>query len=192
MTRRAYALDALRAEIDARWSGRDLRSDGWIGDQAHRDRPSDHNPNGRGVVQAIDVDEHTDTTETSEEVGRWLVEALRTSRDPRIKYVIYEGRMFSSYPTSTTPAWTWRGGTGHEHHVHISVVDDPKLYDNRSPWFKEQTMANSWLDRWPPYWRDWAVRAKGKGLITEDTDPSKPMSEVSLAEFLIFLDRDKG
>jgi hypothetical protein len=133
MARRAYCLDTLRAQLDARFTKRDIRSDGWIGDKAHASRKSDHNPNTRGVVQAIDVDEHTDTSERSDEVGRWLVESLRTSQDPRIKYVVYEGRMFSCYPARGVPPWTWRNGNGHTQHVHVSVVDDPTLYDDDTP-----------------------------------------------------------
>jgi hypothetical protein len=133
MARRAYSLDTLRAQLDVRFTERDIRSDGWIGDEAHASRKSDHNPNTRGVVQAIDVDEHTDTSERSEAVGVELAEGLRASRDPRIKYVIYERRMFSSYPARGVPPWTWRNGNGHTQHVHVSVVDDPTLYDDDTP-----------------------------------------------------------
>jgi hypothetical protein len=133
MARRAYSLDTLRAQLDVRFTERDIRSDGWIGDESHASRKSDHNPNTRGVVQAIDVDEHTDRTETSEAVGVELAEGLRASRDPRIKYVIYERRMFSSYPARGVPPWTWRNGNGHTQHVHVSVVDDPTLYDDDTP-----------------------------------------------------------
>jgi hypothetical protein len=133
MARRAYSLDTLRAQLDARFTERDLRSDGWIGDNAHASRKSDHNPNTRGVVQAIDVDEHTDTSEQSQAVGVELAEGLRASQDPRIKYVIYEQRMFSAYPARGVPPWTWRNGNGHTQHVHVSVADDPTLYDDTAP-----------------------------------------------------------
>ena len=134
--RLARSLVQLRAEVNAAWPGRDLRSDGSIGDPAHASRTSDHNPNSAGVVQAIDVDEHTDPSETSEDVGRWLAEGLRASGDPRVKYVIYEQRMFSSYaiPSAGVLPWVWRNGTGHLFHVHVSVADDPALYDDPSPW----------------------------------------------------------
>lgn len=53
----APSLAVLRAEINARWPGRDKASDGWIGDTAHQSTRSDHNPNSRGSVNAIDIDE---------------------------------------------------------------------------------------------------------------------------------------
>lgn len=49
---------------------------------------------------------------------------LRKSEDVRIKYVIFQGRMFSSYATSTHKAWKWRPYSGpnpHATHLHISV-----------------------------------------------------------------------
>lgn len=193
--RLASALVQLREECDDRWPSRDKRSDGTIGDAAHSSRTSDHNPNGAGVVQAVDVDEHTDRTETDESVGLWLAEALRASKDRRIKYVIYEGRMFSSYPARGVPPWTWRPGKGHTQHVHVSVVDDPNLYDDTSQWFndeKEPDMSEAWLNRWPKWARTWAREARDKRLITEHTDPSRKLSDVTLGEFLMFLDRDKG
>lgn len=131
--RLAKSLIQLRKEIDAAFPNRDRRSDGSIGDAAHRTRKSDHNPNGAGVVTAIDVDEHTDTSERSDAVGS-LAEALRLSRDKRIKYVIYEGKMFSSYWMNGIPPWTWRSGSGHWQHVHVSVSADPRLYDDATPW----------------------------------------------------------
>jgi murein L,D-transpeptidase YcbB/YkuD len=56
-----------------------------------------------------------------------LAETLRQNRDPRIKYVISAGKMFSSYK----PSWQWRKGSGHYQHTHISVLnngteDDPR------------------------------------------------------------------
>jgi hypothetical protein len=56
-----------------------------------------------------------------------IAEALRESEDSRVKYVIYNHRMFSSYPTSTVPAWTWRPYSGinaHLSHMHVSIQCD--------------------------------------------------------------------
>lgn len=124
------ALVTLRGEIEAAWPGRSKISDGSIGDAAHASRPSDHNPDpsgpDKGEVRAIDVTQWDPGTPENprDDVAEAVAEQLRASRDPRILYVIWRGRMFSSYPTSSTPAWTWRpytGPNGHFHHVHISV-----------------------------------------------------------------------
>lgn len=135
MARRAKSLQTLLKQVNTLFPLRDTSSDGWIGDSAHASRPSDHNPNQAGVVQAQDFDEN-DTASTSQ-VGAWLWDKLRASRDPRIKYVIYEGQTFSSYPARGYPAWAVRPYTGsnkHTQHLHLSVSDDPALYDDGRTW----------------------------------------------------------
>jgi hypothetical protein len=62
-----------------------------------------------------------------------FAEMLRRQRDPRIKYVISNRRIFSS---EVTP-WEWRrynGTNPHDHHVHISVLSDKAHYDDVRPW----------------------------------------------------------
>lgn len=116
------ALVKLREQIDARYPARSKASDGAIGDQAHANRKSDHNPDARGVVNAIDITHdpaHGFNAAT-------FAEALRRSQDPRIKYVIFNSRIFSS----TVRPWEWRkyNGAPHDHHVHVSVGG------NEPPW----------------------------------------------------------
>ncbi len=129
----AKSLNTLKAQVDAAWPSRNDDIDGTIGDAAHAARKSDHNPNEDGVVTARDI---THDPASGADMGA-LAERLRLSRDPRIKYVIFNWRMFSSYPTSSYPAWTWRpysGVNGHKTHVHISVVGSPSLYDDPQLW----------------------------------------------------------
>lgn len=159
----ALALDGLLDEVNARAPKRSTASDGAIGDTSHQARPSDHNPNSRGVVQARDI---TDDPRKGHDATEFA-EFLRQSKDRRIKYVIDDqgtgrGRMFSSYPAYGYPVWTWRPYSGYSHapHTHISVVDDPSLYDSQRPWgwataTKEQTMFVSKDDKGPAvrYWQ---------------------------------------
>jgi hypothetical protein len=117
--RLARSLETLRDEINAAWPNRKRDWDGTVGDEAHQVRASDHNPNARGVVCAMDV---THDPENGCD-GEKLSAALRLSRDPRIKYVIWNKRIFNS----TVWPWEWRdyhGENPHTHHVHISVRDD--------------------------------------------------------------------
>ena len=53
----APSLAQLRREINARWPNRDKSTDGSVGDLSHAARASDHNPNSRRSVNAIDIDE---------------------------------------------------------------------------------------------------------------------------------------
>lgn len=137
MARRSRATDKFRREVNVRYPDRPRYSDGWIGDPAHQARNSDHNKNEAGVVQAEDV------TVTREQ-GNALFQELRLSRDRRIKYAIYNGQMFSSYATSSYPAWALRpynGENKHANHLHLSVQDESWLYDDDSPWGIAETTS---------------------------------------------------
>lgn len=133
--RLARSLDVLRSQINTRWPARSKASDGTIGDARHAASVSDHNPDKGGVVRALDI---THDLSKGPDAGA-LAETLRRSQDPRIKYLISNRRIASSYPAHGKAAWEWRPYTGsnpHEKHVHISVVaDDPG--DDVSPWVIE-------------------------------------------------------
>jgi hypothetical protein len=110
-----------------------MSSDGTIGDTSHASRKSDHNPwvldGDIGVVTALDVT-HDPTAGCD---VRKLVDSLVASKDPRIKYIIYNKEIISS---SVKP-WEWRPYTGinpHVKHCHISVKSEKKSYDSIDPW----------------------------------------------------------
>lgn len=129
MPRVAKSLDTLLAQINAMAPGRSILSDGALGDEAHRARKSDHNPDANGVVTARD---YTHDPAHGMDAGE-IAERLRLSKDPRIKYVISNRRIFSS----KQQPWEWREYTGenaHTKHVHVSVMDVPELYDDTKPW----------------------------------------------------------
>jgi hypothetical protein len=129
MSRVAESLLQLRNQIDAMAPERDTSSDATIGDPSFSARKSDHNPNSDGVVTAIDI---TNDPAHGIDAGE-LAERLRLSQDPRIKYVISNGRIFSSQ----NQPWQWRpyvGANAHASHLHLSVVGDKALYDDTRPW----------------------------------------------------------
>ena len=131
--RLAASLKALRSTLDALAPSRSKLSDGSIGNAAHASRASDHNPwvvhGSQGVVTAIDV---THDPKGGCDVGK-LAESLRIGRDPRIKYVIFDRRIFSA----TIQPWQWRpyaGKNPHSHHVHVSVAPSAEQYDDVAVW----------------------------------------------------------
>lgn len=129
MARLAFALKKLREQVNDAAPKRSKESDGWIGDTKHSARKSDHNPNKKGVVCALDITHDPDGGFDSYE----FAEHLRQERDERIANIISNGRIFSS----TVSPWKWRKYTGankHAHHVHISVAQDPSKYDDESAW----------------------------------------------------------
>jgi hypothetical protein len=105
--------------------------DGTLGDLAHSNRTSDHNPDENGIVRALDFYEWTPG------VVDQIFETLRLSRDARLKYAIHDGRMFASYVNQAgDPAWTWRTYTGtnpHTTHGHLSVVATD-MAEQTHPW----------------------------------------------------------
>lgn len=128
----AKSLATFRAQANERWPGRSKLSDGWIGDARHAAGTSDHNPNRAGVVQAFDLTHDPANGVVIAEVA----DALRTSRDKRIKYLICNGQIMSG-EGQTNKAWVWRPYTGknkHDKHLHISVRNEARLYDDETPW----------------------------------------------------------
>lgn len=127
----------LRKQIDARWPGRDRKSDGWIGDRAHSKRKSDHNPDRNGWVKALDIDENMGKKGkwrnglTAKHLTDQLVMYAKSGLPgaDRVKYVVYEGRLASG--TYRSKWWKWRPGNwGHYQHIHISFTD-AAIDDNR-------------------------------------------------------------
>lgn len=127
----ARSLETLRFQLNAMWPNRSASTDGSIGDARHSAMQSDHNPNAAGVVCAIDV-----TNDPQHECHAALIcEAIRASRDPRVKYLIFNHFMLRSYDKPGIPAWTWAPYTGpmpHDHHFHISV--NANRADDTAPW----------------------------------------------------------
>ena len=120
----------LREMIDDSYPDRDRKSDGWIGDAAHSNRKSDHNPDpSNGYVRAIDVDKDFDSRPST---GAYLADQIRlcAKKDKRISYVIYAGKI-----SSAKSLWRWRTYSGvnrHDAHIHISFS---KKGDQNGSWF---------------------------------------------------------
>lgn len=131
--RLAKSLDKLRHQVNARWPHRSKKCDGTIGDAKHASRSSDHNPHVKdgklGVVTAMDI---THDPRHGVDITK-LAEALRASRDHRIKYLICNAKICSSMKLP----WKWRKYTGsnpHSLHMHVSVRALKSLYDSQEPW----------------------------------------------------------
>jgi hypothetical protein len=133
----AKSLLALRNQVNAKAPGRGRGSDGTIGDAAHRARSSDHNPwvndGAEDVVTAMDI---THDPSGGCDAGH-LAEAIRGSRDARVKYIIWNRQIASSTSIGGQAAWAWRPYTGanpHNKHVHISVLPEKSKYESTNAW----------------------------------------------------------
>ena len=109
----------LREQIDDAFPDRDRTSDGWLGDARHAARVSDHNPDSKGIVRAIDID--ADLRSHASEAFD-LADQLRllARSDKRISYIIFNGKI-----ASWKLNWAWRDYKGinpHKKHIHVSFT----------------------------------------------------------------------
>lgn len=129
-------LKALFAEFDAIAPGRDHASDGSIGDAAHQAEPtSDHNPDSKGAVHAIDVDSDLHASFTMEDVIQYFVAECRKSVGTdrgRLKYMIYNRRIWSASTGWKQEAYT--GSNAHTEHAHFSCEYAANYENDTSPW----------------------------------------------------------
>ncbi len=143
----APSLVTLRKEVDARWPGRSRASDGVIGDARHAAGSNSHNPVGsgggpqvgtRGAVHAMDI------TASGINVSALLSAVVG---DPRVWYVIHDGRIWSR---TTGWASTAHSGDPHTTHIHVNLREDSQAAavaaenDTRS-WFDTGSTASAFL-----------------------------------------------
>jgi hypothetical protein len=122
----ATSLLVLRHEVDVMAPNRSRASDGTIGDAAHQSHASDHNPDRRGVVCAMDL---THDRAHGADMGH-ISERLRTHRHPALAYLI-----FGTHITSAQHGWKWAPyhGIPHSSHLHVSVAHS-SMGDARIAW----------------------------------------------------------
>lgn len=139
--RPALSLEKLKRQLNAAFPTRSRQSDGTIGNEAHcaggGGGGSDHCANIRDgskwVVTAFDAT-HDPVDGCDMEV---ITQAVVASRDPRIKYIIWNRRICASYPVGSYAPWTWRAYSGanpHDKHAHFSVAADKTRYDDERDW----------------------------------------------------------
>ena len=183
----AAGLMVLARQIDE-FDPKSHATDGTVASRAHdKGSPtSDHRPNpysGTGVVRALDFGENTENDAFN------ILEAIRLSRDERVRYVIHERRMYSSYGSQK---WEWRSYSGpapHDTHGHVSTLE---AYDSiTDPWQIGEGMAEG--PNGEPNWDEvskWAqdawTKAHKAGLLTED---SHPKDVVEVEQMMVYFAR---
>jgi hypothetical protein len=125
--RPAPAIAQLVAEADAANPARDRRSDGIVGDLRHQARVSGHNPDGRGVVVAADLDKDGLPMPAAVERARQLAAAGNL---PQLAYVIHAGRITAR----DFAGWLeYDGENPHVTHAHFETFHDGRG-DSVQPW----------------------------------------------------------
>lgn len=131
---------ALRTELNLRFPGRDKASDGTIGDAAHDNRVSDHNPDASGSVNALDFDRdvYIGDVERSRKAIYEVIEYLISipAAQNRLAYIIYEARIWQNPAVFKTGGWLpYNGKNSHKIHGHFSFRRGSFAADG-SPWFQ--------------------------------------------------------
>lgn len=124
--RLALSLRHLVRQVSERWPDRDTHADGWIGDAAHAARTSDHNPDSRGIVHAVDL--------TAAGHAGWLL-VTAAILHPATAYVIYRGTIWSRTHDFEGRAYT--GPNDHTDHVHVSILHTRAAETTRRRWALE-------------------------------------------------------
>lgn len=131
----AKCLDQLLAQWNAAHPDRSKASDGSIGNEEHASRESDHNPwvdDPASTLNVVTARDFTHDPAHGADAGQ-LAEALKRHKDPRVKYVIWNWRIWSL----ARDAEGWRpyaGPNGHTKHCHVSCSYTKSLYDSTKPW----------------------------------------------------------
>jgi hypothetical protein len=115
----------LRLQVDDTYPDRDRTSDGWIGNLAHQNTKSDHNPDKAhgNVVRAIDLDRDL-SGKAKPDLMPYLADEIRRfakkDKSKRVSYIIFAGKI-----ASPRMGWRWRKYSGinpHNTHCHISFT----------------------------------------------------------------------
>jgi hypothetical protein len=140
-------LTKLRSEFNAIAPDRDKSSDGSIGDAAHQDSQSDHNDDEIGnvpirdadkihEVHALDVDVDLRVPGLSmEAVVQFLLKRCRSGAEKRLRYIIYNRRIWSA--SSGWQQYAYRGKNPHDHHAHFSSSYDTAKEASTASWHLE-------------------------------------------------------
>lgn len=139
--RLAKSLETLRSQVNAKYPNRSKASDGTIGDEAHRKEASDHNPNGAGVVTALDLTHDPKNGFDAHKTANTLL----AKRHPNLKYIISNSRIGGSHT-----GWKWTpysSSNPHSQHIHVSVGrgadgSSTQPYDDTIKWNIGDTMAD--------------------------------------------------
>lgn len=124
-------LVKLRSEFNTIAPDRMKNSDGSVGDDAHQDSQSDHNPDETGnvpirdadkvnEVHAIDVDIDLKVPGLSmEKTVQFLLARCRSGAENRLRYIIFNRRIWSA--SNDWREQAYRGKNPHTEHAHFSA-----------------------------------------------------------------------
>jgi hypothetical protein len=150
------SLTRLRSDFNEAFPTRDKESDGWIGDEAHQEHTSGHNPDDtpgsraeysdgdtKQEVRAIDVD--ADINSAKYTMLKVIEQILNNPNDTRrLAYIIFDHVIWSANTNWEPHEYT--GESSHEEHAHFS--GDPDYDEDDSSWEIGDDMEQTDLLHW--------------------------------------------
>jgi hypothetical protein len=138
--RLARSLQTLLGENIAAAPNRGNALDGTIGDEAHRQRASRHNPNCFGGVTAMDITHDPAHGMDAHKLARLLTK----NPHPELAYIISNRQ--AAYRSR---GWVWgpyKGSHPHDHHIHVAVglgsdADPAPPYDSTQSWHVKELLG---------------------------------------------------
>ena len=178
-------LKLLWHEFDMLAPGRDHASDGSIGDAAHQQEVSDHNPDETGSVPIHDADHVNEVHAidisvdlrvpglTMEMVVQFLLSRCRSGAEKRLRYIIYNERIWEA--SNNWKQRTYSGKSLHKEHAHFSASYDSKLEASTVSWeLEEIPVALTDGDKeWLSDLIDSKLARKSQGAANQNTVTSK-------------------
>lgn len=144
-------LVTLRNEFNRIAANRDRTTDGSIGDTAHQNSTSDHNQDEFGKVPITDADKTNEVHAidvdvdlrvsglTMEKVVQFLLERCRSGAENRLRYIIFNKRIWSASSGWVQKAYT--GASPHTEHAHFSASYNSKHEASTASWHLEDLVA---------------------------------------------------
>jgi GH25 family lysozyme M1 (1,4-beta-N-acetylmuramidase) len=126
-------LQAFLDQMNYYFPNRDKSSDGTIGDYAHSQEHSGHNPDDtsqhnaewdsdsdtKSEVRAIDIDSNTNDPDVSmEDILQHLLALAKSDNNFPIRYMIYNRRIYRN--SNNWAKETYTGASAHTEHIHLS------------------------------------------------------------------------
>lgn len=146
------SLVTLRSEFNRLAPTRDKATDGSVGDEAHSQSVSDHNPDETGNVPIEDADSINEVHAIDvDKTGPWpwdggmeaavqhILKRCRAGQESRLRYIIYNRRIWSA-----SNGWvqqSYSGSNPHTEHAHFSASYTTSREADTSSWHLEDLVA---------------------------------------------------
>jgi hypothetical protein len=132
-------LVTLRSEFNELNPKRDKGADGWIGDEAHQQETSDHNPDSKGRVLALDVDSTGPWPHPFHDYVMGVINRCRNGEENRIEYIIHDHHIYERHNEFAAREYDGNDKDPHVNHAHFSARHDHTGQNSTATWHIDET-----------------------------------------------------